>query len=253
MVSKETKDSKKLGLSPATQMSSAGGSRNIGNTASTNTSRATDSNPSGTSRPPALAVKYTTNQLSPKPFPDKKIDRQTPKRGRLGTPRERIDGGFRRRISLGSSSGEDSPRLQRGPKAPRVLTPDGKSRFIKCLVQPRAVRSIMAVGGSRTNVGTTPSSEKPHNMSIKQVLREVSKDFSDEGRPPSPRPQNHLQSCVEHSKQMLVWDEWVNGNGTDYDIASISYKRVESQNILATMPKALKPPTPEDLEGDETE
>lgn len=234
-------------------MEGADESRNTGNTGSTYASQATALNPMGTLRPPAATAKQRTTQLHPAPFPDKKMDRQTPKRGRLGTPRERLNGGFRRRISFGSSSGEDSPCRTRSSKVSRILTPEGKSRFIKCLVQPRAVRSLLSADGSCTSTEPPLSSERSSDMSIKQVLREVSRDFTDDGRPPSPRPKDQLQNCVEHSKQMLVWDEWVNGTGTDYDIASISYKRVESQNIIAAMPKALKPPTTEDLEGDETE
>lgn len=207
----------------------------------------------GTFKPPMATTKRTANQLSPTPFPDKQVDRLTPRRGRLGTPRERAGGVFRRRISFGSSSGEDSPRRPRGPKASRTLTSEVKPRYVKCLVQPRTVRSLLSADGNCARDETSLCDEKSSDMSVKQVLREVSKDFTDIGRPPSPRPKDQLQNCVEHSKQMLVWDEWVTGNSTDYDIASISYRRVESQNILAAMPKALKPPTAEDLEGNETE
>lgn len=183
--------------------------------------------------------------LQPTPFPDKWVDRVTPSRAsRLGTPRERLQGSvFRRRISFGSSgtsSGENSPcrRSRLSSTGPAMLSgrlpsPDAKARPVTYLVNnPKLMRVTDSNG----------------NMSAKAVLVEVSREQTEDNRPPSPMPANELQNCVEHNKQMMVWDEWVSNSNADCNIASISYKRVESRNIVETKPKALKPPTVEDLD-----
>lgn len=169
------------------------------------------------------------------------------------TPHERYRGVFGRRASFGSSSGEESPRQPRGPKCSRHLTPEGKALYVPCLIQPKTVNSLSSVDGAITTSSKLFNFEKPVHSFVQHVHAEASKDFLEDERPPSPRPRDELQHRIEHSKQMLIWDEWVMGAGASSDIALISYKRVESQNIIAAMPKALKPPTLEELDTDDSE
>lgn len=72
---------------------------------------------------------------------------------------------------------------------------------------------------------------------------------NEENRPPSPRPCNALQVCVEHNKQMQVWENWValTNIGVENDVANINYKRTESLNAPDSLPKALKPQSAEEL------
>lgn len=184
-------------------------------------------------------------RLNPTPYPDKIIDRVTPSRNRLQAPSTRFQGNplFRRRVSFGSSgnssSGDESPATRRSRCIPSQQSEGATARQMTYLVNVPNM--------SCKNTGDTA-------MCPKTVLMEVCRRRDkEENRPPSPRPANEFENCVQHNKQMKVWDDWValSNSGVECDIASISYKRVESRNIVESKPKALQPLTSEDLDQDD--
>lgn len=186
----------------------------------------------------------TPNQLdgalNPIPFPDKMMDRLTPSRNRPTTPtiRRNCNPLFLRRISGGTSSSEDSPCYNRQRRlgvrhnhnSPNSNNNNNTGRQVTYLVgTPRMSR--------------IPNTQ--HEVNVKTVLMEVTRDlenFDDTTRPSSPRPTGEFQNCVEHNKQMQVWDDWAVLANTDMDlpVASLSFKRIESENIMMMKPKALE-------------
>ncbi|PXF47538.1 hypothetical protein BWQ96_02682 [Gracilariopsis chorda] len=170
------------------------------------------------------------------PKRDKSEDRITPKRPGLHTPGRRPFANplFVQRMSgSGHSSDSDSPPLRRITSA--VSNPDDKGT--KYLVRTPKVLD---------------NDSDPAWLS-KNVLRELSKEAHDGNRAPSPRPLDVVQLCVEHNKQLNVWEDFMAlSNGIyESDVAPVSFRRTKTLSAPECMPKALKPQSSEELDYDD--
>lgn len=166
----------------------------------------------------------------------KSEDRVTPKRSTMtrggrpwGNPL------FAQRMSSNShSSDSDSPSFRRVTSA--VSNPDDRSCAKYLVRTPRAL----------------DSDSDPEWLS-REVIRELSKEANEENRAPSPRPSDAVQLCVEHNKQMQVWEDFVAmSHGLhETEETNTSFRRTHRLEAPEYMPKALEPQSAEELECDE--
>lgn len=171
------------------------------------------------------------------PNRDKSEDRITPKRPGLHTPGRRPFANplFMQRMSgSGHSSDNDSPSLRRITSA--VSNPDDKTGTKYLVRTPRVL----------------DSDSDPAWLS-RNVLRELSKEAHESNRAPSPRPLDVVQLCVEHNKQLNVWEDFMAlSNGIyENEVTPVSFRRTRTLSAPECMPKALQPQSSDDLEYDD--
>lgn len=211
-------------------------------------------------RPTTLEPTTTDRYIQPvySKLSARKLDRVTPNCNRPTTPnsnRRSCNPIFLRRItSMGSnSSGEDSPfrqHLRHGFANSHVSSspepsPNSQTRNS---FQSRPVAFV--VGTPRMHCTSNSGATTEDTLCSRTILSEVNRDLENcddnsgngsKNRPPSPRPAGELQTCVEHNKQLHVWDDWVTMSNTEPElpVASISFKRVESERHMMMKPKSL--------------